>query len=58
MRANPNYAVALENMGDVMLNMARVAYEKSLKLNSKQPDIKAKLQRLQPVLDITQGKTP
>ena len=58
LRANPNYAVALENMGDVMLNMARVAYEKSLKLNPKQPDIKAKLQRLQPVLDITQGKTP
>ena len=56
LRANPNYAVAQENMGDVLVNMARLSYERALKINPKQPDVKNKLKRLQPVLDITQGK--
>jgi tetratricopeptide (TPR) repeat protein len=56
LRANPNYAVAQENMGDILVNMARLSYERSLKINPKQPDVKTKLQRLQPVLDFTQGK--
>jgi tetratricopeptide (TPR) repeat protein len=58
LRANPNYAVAQENMGDVLVNMARLSYERALKINPKQPDVNTKLQRLQPVLDITQGKEP
>ena len=56
LRANPNYAVAQENMGDILVNMARLSYERSLKINPKQPDVKTKLQRLQPILDFTQGK--
>jgi tetratricopeptide (TPR) repeat protein len=56
LRANPNYAVAQENMGDILVNMARLSYERSLKINPKQPDVKTKLQRLKPVLDFTQGK--
>ena len=56
LRANPKYAVAQENMGDVLVNMARLSYERSLKINPKQPDVKTKLQRLKPVLDFTQGK--
>jgi Flp pilus assembly protein TadD len=56
LRANPTYATALENLGDVLVNLARQAYERALKLEAKQAPLRAKLERLRPVLDITQGK--
>ncbi len=56
LRANPNYATALENLGDVLVNLARQAYERSLSLDNKQPNLRPKIERLRPVLDITQGK--
>jgi tetratricopeptide (TPR) repeat protein len=56
LRANPNYAVAQENMGDVLVNLARQAYERSLTLDPKQRDLAQKLERLKPVLALTQDK--
>jgi len=56
LRANPNYAAAHENMGDLLVNMARQSYERSLALEPKQRDIAQKIERLKPVLNITQGK--
>lgn len=56
LRANPNYAAAHENMGDLLLNMARQSYERSLSLEPKQRGIAQKMDRLNPVLDLTQDK--
>mgnify|MGYP000001540524 FL=1 len=56
LRANPNYAAAHENMGDLLLNMARQSYERSLSLEPKQRGITQKLERLTPVLNLTQDK--
>ena len=56
LRANPKYPTALENLGDVLVNMARQAYENSFSLDPKQPNLRPKIERLRPVLDMTQGK--
>ena len=56
LRANPNYAVAQENLGDVLLNLARQAYERALALDPKQRGLTQKLERLQPALALTQDK--
>ncbi len=56
LRANPNYAAAHENMGDLLVNMARQSYERSLSVDPKQRGIAQKIERLNPVLEITQGK--
>jgi tetratricopeptide (TPR) repeat protein len=46
LRNNPNYDVALENLGDVLLRQARQAYEQSLKLNPASRTLPRKLQAL------------
>jgi len=56
LRTNPNYAAAHENMGDLLINMARQSYERSLTVEPKQRGITQKIERLKPVLEITQGK--
>lgn len=56
LRANPNYATAHENLGDVLVNMARQAYERSFSLDPKPQSLRPKIERLRPVLDMTQGK--
>ena len=56
LRANPNYAAAHENMGDLLVNMARQSYERSLAIDAKQRGLTQKIERLTPVLAITQGK--
>lgn len=56
LRANPNYATAHENMGDLLVNMARQSYDRSLAIVPKQRGITQKIQRLTPVLDLTQDK--
>ena len=56
LRANPNYAAAHENMGDLLINMARQSYERSLAAEPKQSTPAQKIERLKPVLAITQGK--
>jgi tetratricopeptide (TPR) repeat protein len=56
LRANPNYATAHENLGDVLVNLARQAYERAANLGAKQPSLRPKIERLKPVLDMTQGK--
>ena len=54
--ANPKYATALENLGDVLVNLARQAYESSFSLDAKSPSLRPKIERLRPILDMTQGK--
>jgi tetratricopeptide (TPR) repeat protein len=56
LRANPNYAVAHENMGDVLANMAYQSYERALQLNSSQRAPAKKMERLKPALELTQDK--
>jgi tetratricopeptide (TPR) repeat protein len=56
LRANPNYAAAHENMGDLLVNMARQSYQSSLAIDPKQRGIAQKIERLTPVLDLTQNK--
>jgi hypothetical protein len=56
LRANPNYAAAHENMGDLLVNMARQSYQRALAIDPKQRGIAQKIERLTPVLDLTQIK--
>ena len=56
LRANPKYAAAHENMGDLLVNMARQSYEQSLLVEAKQRGIAQKIERLKPVLELTQDK--
>ena len=56
LRANPNYAAAHENMGDLLVNMARQSYERSLTIEPKQRGIGKKIEYLKPLLKITQGE--
>ena len=56
LRANPNYPAAHENMGDLLVNMARQSYERSLAIDPKQRGIPQKIKQIKPVLEITQGK--
>jgi hypothetical protein len=43
-------------MGDLLVNMARQSYERSLTAEPKQRGISQKIEQLKPVLAITQGK--
>ena len=56
LRDNPNYAAAHENMGDLLVNMARQSYERALASDPKLSEPAKKIERLKPVLAITQGK--
>jgi tetratricopeptide (TPR) repeat protein len=56
LRANPNYAAAHENMGDLLVNMAHQSYQRSLAIEPKQRGIAQKIERITPVLDLTQNK--
>jgi Tfp pilus assembly protein PilF len=56
LRANPNYAAAHENMGDLLVNMARQSYERSLAVEPKQRTPAQKIERLTPLLNLTQDK--
>jgi len=56
LRANPNYAIAHENLGDLLVNMARQAYERSLALEPKQRGLAQKIEQIKPILETTQGK--
>ena len=46
LRNHPNYDVALENLGDVLLRQARLAYEASLRINPASKTLPRKLQAL------------
>lgn len=48
LRNHPNYDVALENLGDVLLRQARLAYEQSLHINPASKTLPRKLQALPP----------
>lgn len=48
LRANPRYAEAQENLGDILVQLARQAYERALAINPKQTALAQKIERLQP----------
>jgi len=56
LRANPSYAAAQENMGDLLVNMAQQAYARALTIDPKQGDSAKKIEQLKPVLNLTQNK--
>jgi tetratricopeptide (TPR) repeat protein len=58
LRANPNYAAAHENMGDLMVQLARQSYERALSIEPVQRAPAKKIEALQPALALTQGKKP
>jgi tetratricopeptide (TPR) repeat protein len=58
LRANPNYAAAHENMGDLMVQMARQSYEQALRFEPAQHTPAQKIKALQPALALTLGKAP
>jgi tetratricopeptide (TPR) repeat protein len=58
LRANPNYAAAHENMGDLMVQMARQSYEQAVRLEPTQHAPAHKIKALQPALALTLGKAP
>jgi tetratricopeptide (TPR) repeat protein len=49
-RAHPDYATAHENLGDIYLKMAAIAYDKALTLDSKNTTARSKLARLQEMM--------
>lgn len=57
LRANPNYAQAHENLGDVLAQMARQSYQRALTLNPKQRSPAQKIELLKPALALTQEKS-
>ena len=56
LRNNPSYAIAHENMGDVLLHLARRSYLNAQKYAGASPALTDKLQTLQPVLQLTLPK--
>jgi len=58
LRANPNYAAAHENLGDLMVQLARQSYEQAVRLEPTQHAPAQKIKALQPALALTLGKAP
>lgn len=56
LRDNPRYAVAHENLGDLLLHMARQSYEQALRADAKLRTPEQKIKALQPVLELSQRK--
>jgi Flp pilus assembly protein TadD len=54
LRANPNYAVASENLGDVLLQLTRQSYEHALKLG--QRSAAPKIDLLKPVTALSEKR--
>ena len=53
LRANPQYAEAQENLGDILVQLARQAYERALAINPKQTALAHKIERLQSTSQLT-----
>ena len=56
LRANPNYADAHENMGDVLIQLANYSFKRSLQINPAQRGVSRKINLLKPSLEINQVK--
>jgi Tfp pilus assembly protein PilF len=56
LRNNPNYATAHENLGDVLLHLAKRSFDKAQALSTSSRSLQAKLQALQPALQLTLTK--
>ena len=56
LRNNPTYAVAHENLGDIFLHLAQRSFLNAQKHGAKSAELKAKMQALQPVLQLTLPK--
>jgi Tfp pilus assembly protein PilF len=53
LRNNPNYATAHENLGDVLMHLAKRSFDKATQLNPSSRSLQNKLQALQPALQLT-----
>jgi len=56
LRANPNFADAHENMGDVLVQLANYSYQRSLQINPAQRGVSRKITILKPSVEINQVK--
>lgn len=56
LRANPRYGVAQENLGDVLLQQARQAYQRALDIDKAQRTAAKKIDLLQPAAALTEKK--
>jgi len=55
-RNNPSYAVAHENLGDVLLHMSLQSYQRAWSLEPKQLSAPKKIQSLKPALELSERK--
>ena len=56
LRNNPSYAIAHENLADILLHLARRSYLSAEKHGGKSNQLSGKMQALQPVLQLTLPK--
>ena len=56
LRNNPGYAIAHENLADILLHLARRSYLSAEKHGGKSNQLSGKMQALQPVLQLTLPK--
>ena len=56
LRANPRYALAQENLGDVLLQLARQAYQRALEIDPAQRTAAKKIELLVPAAALSEKK--
>ena len=56
LRANPRYALAQENLGDVLLQLARQAYQRAAELDATQRSANQKIELLKPAAALSEKK--
>jgi Tfp pilus assembly protein PilF len=53
LRNNPDYAIAHENLGDILMHLAQRSYDKAIRLRGADKSLKQKTTALQPALQLT-----
>ncbi len=53
LRNNPDYAIAHENLGDILIHLAQRSYDSAIRLRGADKSLKQKTTALQPALQLT-----
>jgi len=53
LRNNPDYAIAHENLGDILVHLAQRSYDNAIRLRGADKSLKQKTSTLQPALQLT-----
>jgi tetratricopeptide (TPR) repeat protein len=58
-RAHPSYVIAHENLGDIYVKLAALAYDRALQLNAPGPTVRAKLEQIGKLIGLSaSGQAP